>query len=637
MGRFSRDKDKPSIKWYFEPKTRGSTHGLVDAAQEFFMNDSWNNGVREVIQNSLDAARSKNDTVKVSIQLIRISSEQIKAKELLPHFKQALNKATKSKHRRQAQKSLEAAIGILTNKEMDVLAITDTGTTGLVEDAWMALVHSEGSTYKSGNAAGGSFGIGKNAPYIASGIRTVFYYTRYGSSSGDVEKLMGRCKLITHPNPKDKSKSLNPIGFFSAGPEGEDYAAIQGSKIPDAFRTREKNGSTSVFIMGFKHTKDWETQTARSVAHNFFKAILDKKLVVNVGERTIDEKELENLMENDTDLSKKTAYYYRLAKQPEHTLPIENRFGKFQLLFSIDSEVDSSFPNRLAYVNRRGMTITDAKQFGKNPFAPKLGDYFRYIALLQAADDDTDECIRKLETPNHQSIEYQHAKEEDNFKEIESDLRDIRMIIMDTLRAAMNAAGPNERINIGELARLIPMSGVGDNPGGAGHIHVSSIKRKTPSFGSRGADVDVMGTEPSPVGPKPPPGPEPGPIPAPNPEPGPSGGRKSPSSFERTSVKRHDNTLRLWLYIKSGIKSIKFHISPVGEQIQKEASIMPADIRVISPTGVNFSSRASIITIDSPPGRVVMDVDVKMQGEYSAYMVREVKERPAKTGGKAKN
>lgn len=632
MRRSSKAKKTCKNEWHFEPKTRGSTYGSSDASEEFFKNNSWDNVVREIIQNSLDVPKSVNKPINISIKLFKIPTDDIQVSKLRPHFDQALLMAKKQGYSKTIQKSLKNAIGILSHKEIDVLAITDTGTTGLVGDAWKSLIHGEGITYKSGNVAGGSFGIGKNAPYLMSPIKTVFYHTKYTDSAGTVEKFIGRCKLITHPNPKNKSKSLNPNGFFCAGPEGEDYKPIHGRDIPRKFRIGNKDGSTTIFIIGFNRKNAWQKQTEKSVAKNFFKAIMDKKLLVHIGNKTIDDEELERLLDIDKTLTK-TSYYHRLAKRPDYEEDIGNSFGKFTLLFTINQGSDTNLPNQLAYINIKGMLITDAKQFGRNPFSPQLGDYFGYAALLQAADEKTEAKIRSLETPNHQSIEYERAKYEQGFKDTEDDLREIREMITDKLKTMMEKFESQSKINFDELASLLPMPGDGENLSGVGRSNITHIKRIRSTFGSSGEDVDIIGLDT-------PNGKLRGKGDGGNGEGNssmPSSGRKSPSSFEKTNVKRHDNTLRLWIDMKNGVEMIKFHICPVGEQIQHERDVFPSKIRMVSPANMIFSRQGSIITIKQPYGKIIMDVDMKKSGEYSGYMIREIREKDAKTSEEPKN
>ena len=144
----------------------------------------------------------------------------------------------------------------------------DAGTLGLIGRSWDALVFQEGSVQKSGAAPGGSNGVGKNAVLNVSDLRTVFYSTRYiQRREGRVEKLQGKATLMDHPNPQDKSESLQHVGFYSM-PHGEPVLTTQ---IPDFFRLDDVG--TGVFIMGFNpRSNDWTREVTAAVIENFFHA-----------------------------------------------------------------------------------------------------------------------------------------------------------------------------------------------------------------------------------------------------------------------------------------------------------------------------------------------------------------------------
>ena len=99
-----------------------------------------------------------------------------------------------------------------------------------------------------------------------SDLRTVFYSTRYiQRREGRVEKLQGKATLMDHPNPQDKSESLQHVGFYSM-PHGE---AVLTTQIPDFFRL--DGVGTGVFIMGFNpRSNDWTREVTAAVIENFF-------------------------------------------------------------------------------------------------------------------------------------------------------------------------------------------------------------------------------------------------------------------------------------------------------------------------------------------------------------------------------
>ena len=612
------------MDWYFDQMPRGSSVGSVDASQEHYKGDPLDSTVREVIQNSLDAARSSKP-VNICMELVKIPCSDIKASRLRPHFEQALKRAKDEGHREDAQESFKNAQDLLLRNEMTALAITDTGTTGLVGNTWKALIHSEGVTSKSGRASGGSFGIGKNATYLTSDIRTVFYYTKYTAEKSKAEKLIGRCKLITHTNPEDKSQRLDPNGFFCDGFEEreEDYTPLEGGKIPKVFRRGDSAGTTSIFIAGFNHHDDWKTKAAQSVANNFFMAILDKKLAVRIEGKTIGGPELRDMFETGDDLF--ASPYYMLTKEQDHVMPITSSFGDFNLLFRVSREADDKLPNRLAYINRKGMLITADGELAKNPFAPRIGaSYSKYVAILQAADDETDQKIRQLETPTHQSIEIKRAEHKSDFKKIKEGLQEARRNIREAIKAVMERPDPDDQSNIGELSQFIPMDG-GRRPKGGDYAPILTIEKRRPVFGTRGVDVDIVGGDADAPRPRPrkPPG-DPKSRRRQSEEPG---GRIIPSSLKSTNIKLRGDTMRIWLHTKEGIKSLKFRICAAGEQVRNRNYVIPSDIRIVSGGEFPIGLDGSLITMESPPTKSVVEVKVDAVS-YSGYMIMEIREAP---------
>ena len=71
-------------------------------------------------------------------------------------------------------------------------------------------------------------------------------------------------------------------------------------------------------------------------------------------------------------------------------------------------DIEIGAPNRVAYVNRRGMLITASKErLSSNPFHPRRGaisGWAPFAAVVMATNDDTDNKIRQLENPAHDEI-----------------------------------------------------------------------------------------------------------------------------------------------------------------------------------------------------------------------------------------
>ena len=81
---------------------------------------------------------------------------------------------------------------LLRRSRLPYLRVADRNTTGLHDRHWRALVKMQGASVKEKRGAGGSHGIGKNAPFAVSPLRTVYYWTRFGEGDRSVEQFQGK-------------------------------------------------------------------------------------------------------------------------------------------------------------------------------------------------------------------------------------------------------------------------------------------------------------------------------------------------------------------------------------------------------------------------------------------------------------
>ena len=77
------------------------------------------------------------------------------------------------------------------------------------KSVWRALTHSNGVTQKD-QGSGGSYGIGKNAPFACSSFRTIFYNSY--AYDDQVRAFQGVARLVTHFD--SNNESTQGVGFF---------------------------------------------------------------------------------------------------------------------------------------------------------------------------------------------------------------------------------------------------------------------------------------------------------------------------------------------------------------------------------------------------------------------------------------
>ena len=587
------------LKWTFPPTAGGVEFGFHDSGQEHFRAGPWENAVREMIQNSLDAVKDAQKPVTVDMSTADVPSSEIGARSLAGHMQQALE-YTRRQEDPEGVKFYKNALRILKRRKIRTLAIRDSNTTGLVGDKWDALIYKEGTPNKRGTgAAGGSFGIGKNAPYLVSALKTVFYSTRY-LQRGRRELSIGRCKITAHQNPDRPGEELQHVGFGTRGrvKPARHPPPSEGKEIYDGFRLDDVG--SGIFVVGFDpQSDDWIGRAKISIARSFFAAIHDKKLRITVESQRIDHETLDGIFEErggDREL-----FYYRvICDSKTKTRRVSGDFGRFTV--QLGTGVEGS-PNRAAYVNRRGMLVTDAGQFGSNPFHASVGlGYAKYAAVVRAADDVTDEKVRRMEPPNHKAIEYRRITNAAERKVLRAQLQHVREKIAQMIRAEVQSCAAKET-NLSELADIMAFD---DGQSGDGKLehHQMDPSPAQPSMGEGGGGGGGG---------------------KPRPRPGKTKHKPHEQAITNTRAMPSEGKLRVAFTPAGPGTSVRFVVKPAGEEQKHERAIRVDSARIVSPPGAEARADGEVVTVSPNSGeRIVVDLAAGEHG-YTGYHVLEYK------------
>ena len=434
-------------KWRFPANDHGAWHDSQDASRAHFSKDPMTHLVRESLQNALDAANPGLDTVEVSIGIIEIPADSIDGKGLSRHL-QSCQKEAELRDNKQAAESYTRGIVLLKESSVTTLTITDVGTTGLKDDNWVALVLSEGSVAKQLPAAGGSFGIGKNASYNVSDLNAVVYSTRYlDRRKGRVTKMQGRARLMTHSNPQRKGQIVQHIGFLELNRQ-----SLYGIDIPEVFHLNETG--TGVFVLGFNpHCDNWKTTAISAVVDSYAYAILHRRLVVTLtdteGTATrIDHETIDSLFDQDD-----YRRHFYLAMRDAAPIPItgDDQLGRLDLYLQMGEG-----PRRIAYINRHGMLITDSRDTAVNPFAVRAsGLWPDFAAVVVPQSDRGDHWVRRMENPSHDIIAVGHLEPEQQ-KVARASFQQVRAQLRQIIAEQVGSIEPGINSNVTELAPLFP-------------------------------------------------------------------------------------------------------------------------------------------------------------------------------------
>ena len=441
--------DQPT--WQFPPRGIG-IEVIQDSASAHFRDDPIRKLVREALQNSLDAKEEGlNDPVEVKFTETYIAAEHIGGDELKGHLTACLARA-KSDCDADVQATYTRALNALSGPQVRCLQIVDSGTMGLKGASWDALVIREGAVWKYGGAPGGSNGIGKNAVLNVSDLRTVFYSTRYlDRREGRVEKLQGKATLMSHTYPVN-GESLQHIGFFAKS----DGRPVLTREIPDFFRL--DGIGTGVFVMGFNpRSAEWVKEVTAAVIENFFYAIHHKNLVVKIAAPesaglVVNHETLDWLFESHSNGEPSHYYYKAIRDEQPITTDTLGKIGPVDLHLSIGSG-----PRLMAYINRKGMLITDSLGQKTNPLNPRRSNLWPdFAAVVTPATDAGDKWIRRMETPSHDAISPLQLAGDKERQEALDIFREARAVIRKIIDDAAQVDKYGDTSNLNELAELFP-------------------------------------------------------------------------------------------------------------------------------------------------------------------------------------
>ena len=207
--------ERSKYKFRFPILDGGRKQGINDSGiATFDGSDLYNNLAREICQNSLDAKLDEKKPVRVSFTLKKVKINDYYCFEQISNIIRSCENYYENYQDEKIKMFISEAKELLSYEEIPIMIISDFNTKGLEgsrnnEGAWEALTSSSGITSKS-DGSGGSYGIGKNAPFACSILRTVFYNTY---SYGDGQKaFQGVASLMTHKN--ENGDDTQSCGFF---------------------------------------------------------------------------------------------------------------------------------------------------------------------------------------------------------------------------------------------------------------------------------------------------------------------------------------------------------------------------------------------------------------------------------------
>lgn len=533
------------LKWgSFIKEKDGEWDGLNNAAIYSFNSNIINSFVREMFQNSIDARDKSlpndNKTGKIPPLYIRIIYKSIQQTEFpdFDGFYNIFKKVAGSPPNKDHVKFFNNAFKALGDKRKISLFIYEdfntTGLTGKDDDpnkTFNACVVSEGISVKSESTAGGSFGIGKNAIYGLSKLRTVFFV----SNDKEGEYIFqGKAKLASYC---DASKTRDNKIYCG---EGDKFHSVRRlNDLPSTYRKtfyRDQPGLSLYAICPIENKK-WPEEFAKAILRNYWMLLEKGELIVDLFEKddlkfNLSHANLEELL---------LTFYNPDTYEPENILPRGNPFefyncyknGKcispevFQFLGKVRfyfKELDNKDTNVIAYL-RNDMVVYSDSVHGYGSIG--------YCGLFLCDNDKGNEVLRAMEPPTHDSFDPERLGEKLEGYEIEDGYlikERIKSLIKSGLQEILDkytkpvediswlddilssitgvaGSGAGKRTNEKSEEETTDKIGVNINK----TLFFKSQERNTVINNETG-EIDGTGS-----GPRPGPGPEPGPRPGPEP------------------------------------------------------------------------------------------------------------------------
>ena len=452
-----------NFTWQFPRNDSNETEGPNDGGISHFTANRSANVIRESIQNSLDARHDESKPVLVEIALASLPPASFNADGLLD----ALDAAVNSKHNDDAHRhQFKEGQGLLRNsgKGVNALCIVDSNTTGANDELsldgkptkWEALTKSSGLSIKDQPDAGGSFGLGKNAPFAVSDIRTVLYATAWGSAPKMHRRFQGKTILVSHEDSAGAKRRRT--GYLGT----ENFGPLQNDDIPERFRLKQPG--LAVYIPGYIPEPNWNQESTKSAIEHFFHAIIHHGLEVQVDGEPVTGATLDDHLHL---VSQRTVGFIRASR----TVPVAETdiadVGHVTLRL-VTSDKQTLAGRQIALVRDAGMMITDRPRDMSLPGLGRFPPHWpSFSAIIECRSSGQLSVLRESESPSHTSISTQQISDAQRRKRANAALKELGDWCRKEIGDRVEGKLANEIENADELAQYLAINDKEGKPGDA--------------------------------------------------------------------------------------------------------------------------------------------------------------------------
>lgn len=390
--------------WFFPSRGHGETEGFSNPGLEMFKGEPIRAMAREICQNSLDAVRNTDEPIRVEFE--RIFVNPATKFPGIEGIKDILDKCRifwKDQNDTKTLKFISEASKSIRNGGIFVLRVSDYNTTGLKGafsdekiTPWKSLVQGNAFSVKSNDNAAGSFGIGKAAPFVVSGLQTVFYRT-YDEDGN--RAAQGVTHLVSFEDAEMSQPGEDIVrrstGYFGNGAENTAFHSIQDL---DAINKRTEYG-TDLFIPVFTFSAgklEWKDEIIVEILENFLYSIYSGKLEVKIDNILLRK---DNLLTHINRLMPKTKHaadFYQVINEDNDKVIEEIKkfyemgFLRLRLLYKADMN------KQILIVRNSGMKIAKISGLPKG---------ISYTGFLEIQGEYLNSFFRGMENPQHNAWE----------------------------------------------------------------------------------------------------------------------------------------------------------------------------------------------------------------------------------------
>lgn len=449
--------------WIRPHDPSGVNNGINDGGIYTFKERKFESLAREILQNSMDEQLAEDKPVRVEFSLFEIPVAMIPASDqYIALFKDSLH-YWKNHHQDNAKNFFEQALSVLSKASVPVLRISDFNTKGVKGShvttirssgditPWYNLIKSEGSSSK-GATQGGSFGIGKNATFAASSLRTVLY-TTYDEDGVKAQEGQAKLASIFKDGRPYSSKA------FYGEVLGEQTRAIHEILSLDEHFQRKSYG-TDIYLLGFEAEEDWILRMGISILSDFFLPIQDQQLEVILQGQQIRHDTLADIFQE----YETQAVDMRLSAQLRHEL--QNAKNYFEVATSDKTlTFEKTYENlgkailRVLYQPDFDRKVMRTRKTGMKLFAQgNISSSIGFSGILSLEGDNLNRLFRKMENPAHTAWSPDNVDLPQDKKTAKATLSNLNKWIKDTINE--NAYDKTlETQEVGGLGEYLPSFG----------------------------------------------------------------------------------------------------------------------------------------------------------------------------------